>query len=165
MGVPRITMAFVPYARGYGYPYYGYGHDHFGYHPYGAYGPTLEEVKKIREADEKAFQDAEDKRKELIEAERKQYEEYVEAQKKAVEDAVAKEKEFYEKERELVKKLGGENKQNKALLTIHYSLLMLGYPYAFGGAYGYGHPGYGAHGAGYGAYGAYGGYGRGYGYP
>merc|ERR1711937_101425 len=114
MGVPRITMAFVPYARGYGYPYY-------------AYGPTLEEVKKIREAEEKAFQDAEDKRKELIEAERKQY----------------------EKERELVKKLGG-------------------YPYAFGGAYGYGHPGYGAYGAGYGAYGAYGaygGYGRGYGYP
>merc|ERR1711965_666645 len=138
MGVPRITMAFVPYARGYGYPYYGYGHDHFGYHPYGAYGPTLEEVKKIREAEEKAFQDAEDKRK--------QYEEYVEAQKKAVEDAVAKEKEFYEKERELVKKLGG-------------------YPYAFGGAYGYGHPGYGAYGAGYGAYGGYGGYGRGYGYP
>lgn len=136
------------------------------------------------QAEEKAFQDAEDKRKELIEAERKQYEEYVEAQKKAVEvpqhqfqplqhsvftlgvqDAVAKEKEFYEKERELVKKLGGENKQNKALLTIHYSLLMLGYPYAFGGAYGYGHPGYGAYGAGYGAYGAYGGYGRGYGYP
>ena len=33
----------------YGYPHYGYGHDHFGYHPYGAYGPTLEEVKKIRE--------------------------------------------------------------------------------------------------------------------
>merc|ERR1739847_97706 len=127
MGVPRITMAFVPYARGYGYPYYGHGH--FGYHPYVAYGPTLEEVKKIREAEEKAFQDAEDKRKELIEAERKQYEEYVEAQKKAVEDAVAKEKEFYEKERELVKKLGG-------------------YPYAFGGAYGYGYPGYTA---GYGA--------------
>merc|ERR1711934_495480 len=125
MGVPRITMAFVPYARGHG-------------HPYGAYGPTLEEVKKIREAEEKAFQDAEAKRKELIEAERKQYEEYVEAQKKAVEDAVAKEKEFYEKERELVKKLGG-------------------YPYAFNGAYGgYGHPGYGgAYGAAYG--GAYGG--------
>merc|ERR1712127_613685 len=92
-------MAFVPYARGYGNP----GYDHFGYHPYGAYGPTLEEVKKIREAEEKAFKDAEDKRRELIEAERKQYEEYVEAQKKAVEDAVQKEKEFYEKERELFK--------------------------------------------------------------
>ena len=37
------------------------------------------------QAEEKAFQDAEAKRKELIEAERKQYEEYVEAQKKAVE--------------------------------------------------------------------------------
>merc|ERR1711892_705841 len=112
---PLIIMAFVPYARGYGYPYagyagygpsaagYGYGH---GYgHPgagYGAYGPTLEEVKKIRESEEKAFKDAEDKRRELIEAEKKQYEEYVDAQKKAVEDAVAKEKEFYEKERELV---------------------------------------------------------------
>merc|ERR1711981_789929 len=132
MGDPSQKMAFVPYthgARGYGYPY-GYGaqaYDHFGYHPYGAYGPTLEEVKKIREAEETAFKDAEAKRKELIEAERKQYEEYVEAQKKAVEDAVAKEKEFYEKERELVKKLGG-------------------YPYAFGGAYGYGYPGYGAYG-------------------
>merc|ERR1719305_496133 len=133
-------MAFVPYARGYGYPgygaAYGSGFDHFGYHPYGAYGPTLEEVKKIREAEEKAFKDAEDKRRELIEAERKQYEEYVEAQKKAVEDAVQKEKEFYEKERELVKKLGG-------------------YPYAFGGAHGYGYPGHGAYGA----------YGAGYGHP
>merc|ERR1712093_4146 len=111
MGVPRITMAFVPYARGYGYPYYGYGHDHFGYHPYGAYGPTLEEVKKIREAEEKAFQ-----------------------------DAVAKEKEFYEKERELVKKLGG-------------------YPYAFGGSYGYGYPGYAGAAGGYAGYGAAAGYG------
>merc|ERR1712159_167025 len=143
MGMSDITMAFVPYARGYGYPYagYGYGYDHFGYHPYGAYGPTLEEVKKIREAEEKAFKDAEDKRRELIEAEKKQYEEYVEAQKKAVEDAVAKEKEFYEKERELVKMLGG-------------------YPYAFGGSYGYGYPGY----SGYGGYGAYP-YRPGYGYP
>merc|ERR1711959_654664 len=145
MGVPSINTwlsSLTPAATA--TPHYGYGHDHFGYHPYGAYGPTLEEVKKIREAEEKAFKDAEAKRKELIEAERKQYEEYVEAQKKAVEDAVAKEKEFYEKERELVKKLGG-------------------YPYAFNGAYGgYGHPGYGAYG---GAYGAYGAYGRGYGYP
>merc|ERR1712123_533584 len=125
---PLIIMAFVPYARGYGYPY-------------GAYGPTLEEVKKIRESEEKAFKDAEDKRRELIEAEKKQYEEYVDAQKKAVEDAVAKEKEFYEKERELVKKLGG-------------------YPYAFGGSHGYGYPGYAGAYAGYGGYGA--GYGAGY---
>ena len=32
-----------------------------------------------------------------VQAEKKQYEEYVDAQKKAVEDAVTKEKEFYEK--------------------------------------------------------------------
>merc|ERR1712166_1071562 len=100
MGTNPDIMAFVPYARGYGYPHagysgyapgaaagYGYGH---GYgHPgvgHGAYGPTLEEVKKIREAEEKAFKDAEAKRRELIEAEKKQYEEYVGAQKKAVED-------------------------------------------------------------------------------
>merc|ERR1712100_405631 len=143
MGDPLCAMAFVPYSAGYGYPY-GYPG------AYGPYGPSLEEVKKIREAEEKAFKDAETKRMELIEAEKKQYEEYVEAQKKAVEDAVTKEKEFYEKERELVKKLGG-------------------YPYAFGGAYGYGYPGYaGAYGAGYAGYGGYGGYygaRAGYGYP
>merc|ERR1711906_11553 len=132
-GSHLIKMSFVPYAQGYGA---GYG-----------YAPSLDEVKKIREAEEKAFKAAEAKRMELIEAEKKQYEEYVEAQKKAVEEAVTKEKEFYEKERELVKKLGG-------------------YPYAFGGAYGYGYPGYSAgysaghpYGAGY--YGAR----AGYGYP
>ena len=93
-------MSFAPFARGYGYPaaqFGGYGSDHFGYAPYGAYGPSLEEVKKIREAEEKSFKDAEAKRQELMEAEKKQYEEYCEAQKKAVEDAVTKEKEFYEK--------------------------------------------------------------------
>merc|ERR1719486_567566 len=143
-------MAFVPYAAGYGQ---GYGYAPAYCYPgaFGAYGPSLEEVKKIREAEETAFKAAEAKRVELIEAEKKQYEEYVEAQKKAVEEAVTKEKEFYEKERELVKKLGG-------------------YPYAFGGAYGYGYPGYA--GAGYGAAGygyaaGYGAYGAcaGYGYP
>merc|ERR1711865_176742 len=122
-------MAFVPYTGGYGYPYAGYGA--------GAYGPSLEEVKKIREAEEAAFKAAEDKAKELYEAEKKQYEEYCEAQKKAVEDAVAKEKEFYEKERELAVKLGSA-------------------PFA----HGYGYPGaHGGYGAGYGGYGAYGGYG------
>merc|ERR1719199_736233 len=136
-------MAFVPYAAGYGYPgQYGYPG------AFGAYGPSLEEVKKIRDAEETAFKAAEAKRMELIEAEKKQYEEYVEAQKKAVEDAVTKEKEFYEKERELVKKLGG-------------------YPYAFGGAHGYGYPGYAGvapgYAAGYGGY--YGGARAGYGYP
>merc|ERR1711865_592550 len=136
---PLIIMAFVPYARGYGYPHagyagygpsaagYGYGH---GYgHPgagYGAYGPTLEEVKKIRESEEKAF-----------------------------EDAVAKEKEFYEKERELVKKLGG---YPYAFGGSHG----YGYP-GYAGAYA-GHAGYGAqYGAGYGGYGSQ--YGAGYGHP
>merc|ERR1711943_31410 len=99
MGDPLCAMAFVPYSAGYGYPY-GYPG------AYGPYGPSLEEVKKIREAEEKAFKEAEDRAKELMEAEKKQYEEFVEAQKKAVDDAVAKEKEFYEKERELAIKLG-----------------------------------------------------------
>ena len=62
---------------------------------------------------------------------------------------------FVLQERELVKKLGG-------------------YPYAFGGAHGYGYPGYAGYGAGHnaGAYGAQPGYGHGaygaragYGYP
>merc|ERR1711907_787741 len=104
MGVPHTrTMSFVPYARGYGYPYAGYGYGAYGAglpYGYGPYGPSLEEVKKIREAEEKAFKEAEDRAKELMEAEKKQYEEFVEAQKKAVDDAVAKEKEFYEKERD-----------------------------------------------------------------
>merc|ERR1711907_173090 len=116
MGPHTRTMSFVPYARGYGYPYAGYG----------SYGPSLEEVKKIREAEEKAFKEAEDRAKELMEAEKKQYEEFVEAQKKAVDDAVAKEKEFYEKERELAIKLGTA-------------------PFAYGYGAGYGYPGYGAY--------------------
>merc|ERR1711939_912411 len=83
MGVPhKGNMAFVPYARGYGYPYAGYPYG------YGPYGPSLEEVKKVREAEEKAFKEAEDRAKELMEAEKKQYEE------------------FCEKERELAIKLG-----------------------------------------------------------
>ena len=47
----------------------GYGHPgSYGYPgAFGAYGPSLEEVKKIREAEEKAFKDAEAKRMELIE--------------------------------------------------------------------------------------------------
>merc|ERR1711939_481227 len=107
MGPHTRTMSFVPYARGYGYPYAGYGAYGAGMpYGYGPYGPSLEEVKKIREAEEKAFKEAESRAKELMEAEKKQYEEFVEAQKKAVDDAVAKEKEFYEKERELAIKLG-----------------------------------------------------------
>merc|ERR1712188_155648 len=100
MGVPhKGNMAFVPYARGYGYPYAGYNYGAYGPgypYGYGPYGPSLEEVKKVREAEEKAFKEAEDRAKELMEAEKKQ----------AVDDAVAKEKEFYEKERELAIKLG-----------------------------------------------------------
>merc|ERR1712078_256887 len=125
MGYTYHTMSLLPYgyARGYGYP---------GAYPYGPYGMTAEEIGKIREAEEKAFQEAEDKRKEFMEAEKKKYEDYVAAQKKAVEDAIAKEKELSEK-------LG---------------------PYAYGpygpapyaGAYGYGYPGYapGFRGYGYG---------------
>merc|ERR1712216_302909 len=62
------VMAFVPYTRsGYGYPYAGYGYGYGGYGHPGAfgYGPSLEEVKKVREAEEKAFKAAEDRAKEL----------------------------------------------------------------------------------------------------
>merc|ERR1712146_741281 len=94
MGAKNI-MSLLPYgayARGYGYPGYGYP----GAYPYGPYGMTSDEIAKIREAEEKAFQEAEEKRKEFMEAEKKKYEDYVAAQKKAVEDAIAKEKELSE---------------------------------------------------------------------
>merc|ERR1712193_211063 len=126
MGYTYHTMSLLPYgyARGYGYP--------------GPYGMTAEEIGKIREAEEKAFTEAEEKRKEFMEAEKKKYEDFVAAQKKAVEDAIAKEKELSEK-------LG---------------------PYAYGpygaaGPFGYG---YGAgYGGGYGYGAPYGmGYGRGW---
>merc|ERR1711998_267427 len=91
MGYTYHTMSLLPYgyARGYGYPGQ-YGHAGYGYpgaYPYGPYGMTAEEIGKIREAEEKAFTEAEEKRKEFMEA----------AQKKAVEDAIAKEKELSEK--------------------------------------------------------------------
>merc|ERR1712137_1200427 len=127
---PLLIMSMLPYgyARGYGYP---------GAYPYGPYGMTAEEIGKIREAEEKAFQEAEDKRKEFMEAEKKKYEDFVAAEKKAVEDAIAKEKELSEK-------LGP------------YAYGPYGPAGAFGGhGYGYGYPGYGAHpgyGHGYGAY-------------
>merc|ERR1711890_205781 len=128
MGDDRMSL--LPYTS----PYARYGTG-YGY-PYGPYGMTAEEIQKVREAEEKAFNDAETKRKEFMEAEKKKYEDYVSAQKKAVEDAITKEKELSEK-------LG---------------------PYAYGpygpaGAFGYGY-GYGYPHAGYGypAYGAYGGY-------
>merc|ERR1719253_358498 len=79
-----------PYASG-AFPYA------YGAYPYGPYGMTAEEIKKVREAEEAAFVEAEAKRKEFIAAEKKKYEDYVAAQKKAVEDAIAKEKELTEK--------------------------------------------------------------------
>merc|ERR1712144_141578 len=101
MSLLPYTSPYARYGRGYAY---GYG---AGY-PYGPYGMTAEEIQKVREAEEKAFNDAEAKRKEFMEAEKakyeefvaaekKKYEDYVAAQKKAVEDAIAKEKELTEK--------------------------------------------------------------------
>merc|ERR1712216_554195 len=128
----------------YGYP---------GAYPYGPYGMTAEEIQKVREAEEKAFNDAETKRKEFMEAEKKKYEEfvaaekkkyedYVSAQKKAVEDAIAKEKELSEK-------LGP------------YAYGPYGpagaFGHGYGHGYGYGHPGFAGA---YGHPGAYGAYGR-----
>merc|ERR1711881_636019 len=141
MGYTYHTMSLLPYgyARGYGYPG-AYGHAGYGYpgaYPYGPYGMTAEEIGKIREAEEKAFTEAEEKRKEFMEAEKKKYEDfvaaekkkyedYVSAQKKAVEDAIAKEKELSEK-------LGP------------YAYGPYGPAGAFGYGYGYGYPGaYGA---------------------
>merc|ERR1711865_1302024 len=120
-------MAFVPYTGGYGYPYAGYGA--------GAYGPSLEEVKKIREAEEAAFKAAEDKAKELYEAEKKQYEE----------------------ERELAVKLGSAPFAH----GYGYPGAHGGYGAGYGGYGAYG--GYGGYGAGYGAGYGYGGRGGGYG--
>merc|ERR1712100_692680 len=109
-----LKMSLLPYsspyyARGaYPYAYGGAYPQAYGAYPYGPYGMTAEEIKKVREAEEKAFMEAESKRKEFMEAEKakyeefvaaekKKYEDYVAAQKKAVEDAIAKEKELTEK--------------------------------------------------------------------
>merc|ERR1712167_529066 len=150
MGLPKVTniiMSLLPYTsaygydahHGYGHPYgaHGYGYGYPGAYPYGPYGMTAEEIQKVREAEEKAFNEAEAKRKEFMEAEKKKYEEFVAAEKKKYEDYVSKEK-------ELAEKLG---------------------PYAYGpygpaGAYGYGY-GYGHHGYGY-PYAGFHSYGRGY---
>merc|ERR1712110_1045948 len=126
MGGSTHTMSLMPYGYGYGYPRAAY--------PYGPYGMTSEEITKIREAEEKAFQEAETKRKEFMEAEKakyeefvaaekKKYEDYVSAQKKAVEDAIAKEKELSEK-------LGP------------YAYGPYGPAGPFGHGFGYGYPGY-----------------------
>merc|ERR1712072_49313 len=117
-----LKMSLLPYSSraygyGYGYPgfyghpanyYGGYGAAYGAGYPYGPYGMTAEEIQKVREAEEKASNEAEAKRKEFMEAEKakyeefvaaekKKYEDYVSAQKKAVEDAIAKEKELSEK--------------------------------------------------------------------
>merc|ERR1719353_2320528 len=100
------------------------------------YGYALEQATKLREAEQKqyeeyvaaekkAYEDAEAKHKAIVEAEQKQYEEYVAAQKKAYEDACAKEKEYYEKERALAEKLGAYHAAP---------------PYGYGHAHGYGYP-------------------------
>merc|ERR1712094_114325 len=103
---PPLTMSgLVPYTSaygryGYGYPYAGvpaYGAGYYGGYgaaygagyPYGPYGMTAEEIQKVREAEEKAFNDAESKRKEFMEAEKKKYEEFVAAEKKKYEDYVS----------------------------------------------------------------------------
>merc|ERR1712094_44921 len=89
MGYTYHTMSLLPYgyARGYGYP---------GAYPYGPYGMTAEEIGKIREAEEKAFTEAEEKRKEFMEAEKKKYEDFVAAEKKKYEDYVAAQKKAVE---------------------------------------------------------------------
>merc|ERR1712080_279808 len=95
-----VTAATAMATYAYGYGGYGpaaYGPAYGAGYPYGPYGMTAEEIQKVREAEEKAFNDAETKRKEFMEAEKKKYEEYVSAQKKAVEDAITKEKELAEK--------------------------------------------------------------------
>merc|ERR1711977_62574 len=100
-----VRMSLLPYSS----PYYRGAYPYaYGAYPYGPYGMTAEEIKKVREAEEAAFVEAETKRKEFMEAEKakyeefvaaekKKYEDYVAAQKKAVEDAIAKEKELTEK--------------------------------------------------------------------
>merc|ERR1711977_375032 len=96
-----VRMSLLPYSSPYyrgAYPYAGGAYPYaYGAYPYGPYGMTAEEIKKVREAEEKAFVEAETKRKEFMEAEKAKYEDYVAAEKKAVEDAIAKEKELTEK--------------------------------------------------------------------
>merc|ERR1711998_188573 len=89
--VTQFRMSLLPYASPYyrgAYPYaagagaYPYA---YGAYPYGPYGMTAEEIKKVREAEEAAFVEAETKRKEFMEAEKAKYEEFVAAEKKKYE--------------------------------------------------------------------------------
>merc|ERR1711977_163274 len=141
MGYTYHTMSLLPYgyARGYGYP---------GAYPYGPYGMTAEEIGKIREAEEKAFTEAEEKRKEFMEAEKKKYEDFVAAEKKKYEDYVAAQKKAVKdaiaKEKELSEKLGpyayGPYGPAGAYGGRGYGY---GYGHPYGYGYGYGHPAYG----------------------
>merc|ERR1712046_305686 len=72
MGARTKNMSLLPYgySRGYGYPG-TYGYPYGGAYPYGPYGMTAEEIGKIREAEEKAFAEAEAKRKEFMDARRR----------------------------------------------------------------------------------------------
>merc|ERR1711898_88872 len=134
MGYTYHTMSLLPYPQAY------------GAYPYGPYGMTAEEIGKIREAEEKAFTEAEDKRKEFMEAEKKKYEDFVAAEKKKYEDYVAAQKKAVEdaiaKEKELSEKLG------PYAYGPYGAAGPLGYGYGagYGGGYGYGAP----HGMGYG---------------
>merc|ERR1712188_301777 len=138
MGCAIIMSGLVPYTSpyarhgyGYGYPYGGYPAYGAGYYggygaaygvgyPYGPYGMTAEDIQKVREAEEKAFNEAEAKREEFVAAEKKKYEDYVAAQEAAVKEAIAKEK-------ELAEKLGP------------YAYGPYGPAGAYGGRYGYGY--------------------------
>merc|ERR1712094_158180 len=119
-----LKMSLLPYSS----PYYARGA-----YPYGPYGMTAEEIKKVREAEEKAFMEAESKRREFMEAEKAKYEEFVAAEKKKYEDYVAAQKKAVEdaiaKEKELSEKLGP------------YAYGPYGPSGPFGHGYGYGHPG------------------------
>merc|ERR1711916_399471 len=58
---PYYARGAYPYAYGGAYPYA------YGAYPYGPYGMTAEEIKKVREAQKKAVEDAIAKEKELSE--------------------------------------------------------------------------------------------------
>merc|ERR1711903_336847 len=102
-----VKMSLLPYSSPYARGAYPYA---YGAYPYGPYGMTAEEIKKVREAEEKALLEAEAKRKEFMEAEKAKYEEFVAAEKKKYEDYVSAQeaavKEAIAKEKELAEKLG-----------------------------------------------------------
>merc|ERR1712216_913553 len=66
MGCAIIMSGLVPYTSQYARYGYGYGAAYGAGYPYGPYGMTAEDIQKVREAEEKAFNEAEAKRKEAI---------------------------------------------------------------------------------------------------